>query len=64
MLVIMIDDSHLTKRWAVIAQSVWRLAMGWTSGENWEFSSSTPCPGRLLAPPTLLSNGYRGLGVK
>jgi hypothetical protein len=27
----------------------------------WEFFSSTPCPDRLWSPPSLLSNGYRGL---
>jgi hypothetical protein len=30
-------------------------------GGSWEFFSSTPCPGRLWSPPSLLSNGYRGL---
>jgi hypothetical protein len=28
---------------------------------GWEFFSSTPCPDRLWGPPSLLSNGYRGL---
>jgi hypothetical protein len=53
---------------AGIAQSVQRLATGWTTGRSWfDFRremgifSSLPCPDRLRGPPSLLSNGYRGL---
>jgi len=30
-------------------------------GKGWEFFSSSPHPERLWGPPSLLSNGYRGL---
>ena len=47
--------------WAEIAQSVWRLATGWTvrgsnpgGGEIFR-----TCPDRPWGPPTLLHNGYR-----
>jgi hypothetical protein len=30
-------------------------------GGDWEFFSSTLCPDKLWGPPSLLSNGYRGL---
>jgi hypothetical protein len=30
-------------------------------GGGWEFFSSTPCPDRFWGPPSLISNGYRGL---
>jgi hypothetical protein len=28
---------------------------------GWEFFSSIPCPDRFWGPPSLLSNGYRGI---
>jgi hypothetical protein len=49
-----------------LAQSVYRLATGWTIGvqgfdfrRGWEFFASPPISDRLWAPPSVLSNGYR-----
>jgi len=28
---------------------------------GWEFFSSPPCPELLWGPPSLLSNGYKGI---
>jgi len=36
--------------------------MGSIAGEGWEFFTSPPCPERLCDPPSLLYNGYEGLG--
>jgi len=43
--------------------------MGWmigdlSPGRGWEFLSSPPCPDQLWGPPSLLSKGYQGQGVK
>jgi hypothetical protein len=52
--------------WAGIAESVKRLATGWTT-EGSEFESrwgqefSPPCSDRFWDPPSLLSNGYWGI---
>ena len=47
--------------WATLAQSVYRLATGWTvwgsnPGEDEIFRT---CPDRPWGPPSLLYNGYR-----
>jgi hypothetical protein len=34
---------------------------GSSPGRGWGFFSSLPCPDRLWGPPSLLSNGYKGL---
>jgi hypothetical protein len=51
---------------AVVAQSVYRLGYGLDDrdsipGRAKRFFSSPQCPYRLWGPPSLLSNGYRGL---
>jgi hypothetical protein len=52
---------------AKIAQSVWRLAMGWRTQES-EFESRLFCssrrPARVWGPTSLLSNGYRGRFIR
>jgi hypothetical protein len=48
-------------RWAGIAQSVWRLATGWTvRGSNHAGDEVfCTCLDRSYGPPSLLHNGYR-----
>jgi hypothetical protein len=54
---------HMAKeeRWSGVAQSVHRLATGWTvRGSNPGRSEIfRTCPDRPLGPPSLLYNGYR-----
>jgi len=43
-----------------------RWSTGWmiggsSPGRGWEFYASPPRPDRLWGPPSLLSNGYKGL---
>jgi hypothetical protein len=76
MLLMMITITTIITIRAVIAQSVWRWATGWTIGvlgfdsrRGLGIFSSPPRPGRPWDPPSLLSNGYLGggglsLGVK
>jgi hypothetical protein len=55
------------QRGAGIAQSVERLGTGWTTGVGVQVLVgsrifSSPChPDRFWGPPSLLSNGYRGV---
>jgi len=39
----------------------WSGDRGSIPGSFWEFISSTLRPDRLWSPPSILSNGYRGL---
>jgi len=53
--------------WAGIAQSLWRLATGWTGRGSNPDGGEVFCirPDRPWGPPSLLYNGYRVfLGVK
>jgi hypothetical protein len=51
--------------WFIICASRYglddRMVGGLIPGGDWEFFSSPPRPYRLWSPPSLLSNGYRGL---
>jgi hypothetical protein len=52
---------YLTHQWAGIAQSVWRLATGWTVRGSSTSASEIfrTCPERPWGPPSFLHNGYR-----
>jgi hypothetical protein len=60
-LILKIIKRAIIIRWAAIAQSVWRLAIGWTGrGSNPGGGEIfRTCPDRPWDPPSLLYNGYR-----